>query len=234
MAAGRPVVAGAVGGLLDLVVDGETGLLVEPGDVTGLRAALERLLGDAGAPAAPRRRRRGSGRARHFAWRPVTDATLIAYDDVLPPVAVRVSAMPCSLFSRRPSATPAADRRFPAEYDLAPEDPSFITGNGIAERCRFVLNYHGFTVNEDVENDWYFCKTDFLDEFFARPRASQLLRPLHGQQRLPDRRALRAVPAAAEAQGVVRDERRARASRSCIRSRSGSPIRTGRTATPRR
>ncbi|MGZ4380682.1 MAG: glycosyltransferase family 4 protein, partial [Gaiellaceae bacterium] len=48
MAYGRPVVAGAVGGLLDLVVDGETGLLVEPGDVTGLRAALERLLGDEG------------------------------------------------------------------------------------------------------------------------------------------------------------------------------------------
>ena len=43
---GRPVVAGAVGGLLDLVVDGETGLLVPPRDVGALRAALERLLGD--------------------------------------------------------------------------------------------------------------------------------------------------------------------------------------------
>jgi glycosyltransferase involved in cell wall biosynthesis len=46
MAHGRPVVASAVGGLRDLVVDGETGLLVAPGDVTALRAALERLLGD--------------------------------------------------------------------------------------------------------------------------------------------------------------------------------------------
>src|SRR6202022_758535 len=44
MAQGRPVVAGAVGGLLDLVVDEETGLLVEPGDVGALRNALERLL----------------------------------------------------------------------------------------------------------------------------------------------------------------------------------------------
>jgi colanic acid/amylovoran biosynthesis glycosyltransferase len=47
MAWGRPVVATAVGGLLDAVVDGETGLLVPPRGVGALRAALERLLGDA-------------------------------------------------------------------------------------------------------------------------------------------------------------------------------------------
>jgi glycosyltransferase involved in cell wall biosynthesis len=46
MAYGRPVVATAVGGLTDAVDDGVTGLLVPPGDVTALRAALERLLGD--------------------------------------------------------------------------------------------------------------------------------------------------------------------------------------------
>jgi glycosyltransferase involved in cell wall biosynthesis len=46
MAHGRPVVASAVGGLRDLVVDGETGLLVPPGDRAALRAALERLLAD--------------------------------------------------------------------------------------------------------------------------------------------------------------------------------------------
>src|SRR3712207_6333178 len=46
MAHGRPVVAGAVGGLLDLVVPGETGILVAPGNVPALRAALERLLTD--------------------------------------------------------------------------------------------------------------------------------------------------------------------------------------------
>ena len=46
MAWGRPVVATAVGGLVDAVVDEETGLLVPPGDVSALRAALERLLGD--------------------------------------------------------------------------------------------------------------------------------------------------------------------------------------------
>ena len=91
MAHARPVVAGAVGGLLDLVVDGETGLLVEPGDTAGLRAALERLLGDAelrrrlGAAARERAR-------RHFAWGPVTDATLGVYADVLQPAGVPLGA----------------------------------------------------------------------------------------------------------------------------------------------
>ena len=66
---------------------------------------------------------------------------------------------------------------FPENYEWAPEDTSFITGNGIAARCRYVLNYHGFRVNEDVENDWCFCKTDFLEEFFAEhePRSSYVL-----------------------------------------------------------
>jgi len=47
MAWGRPVVATAVGGLVDAVEDGVTGLLVPPGDTPALRAAVERLLGDA-------------------------------------------------------------------------------------------------------------------------------------------------------------------------------------------
>ncbi len=46
MAAGRPVVATRVGGVPEVVVDGETGLLVPPGDVPALRAALVRLAGD--------------------------------------------------------------------------------------------------------------------------------------------------------------------------------------------
>jgi phosphatidyl-myo-inositol dimannoside synthase len=45
-ACGVPVVAGRSGGAHEAVVDGETGLVVEPRDVVGVRAALERLLGD--------------------------------------------------------------------------------------------------------------------------------------------------------------------------------------------
>lgn len=54
MAHGRPAVATAVGGLVDVVVDGETGLLVPPGDPAALRAAIASLLGDE-----PLRRRLG-------------------------------------------------------------------------------------------------------------------------------------------------------------------------------
>jgi glycosyltransferase involved in cell wall biosynthesis len=52
MATGRPVVASAVGGLRDLVVDGRTGLLVPPGDAQTLADALTKVLDDpAGARA---------------------------------------------------------------------------------------------------------------------------------------------------------------------------------------
>jgi len=46
MAAGRPVVATRVGGVPELVRDGLTGLLVEPGDADGLAAAVKKLLDD--------------------------------------------------------------------------------------------------------------------------------------------------------------------------------------------
>jgi glycosyltransferase involved in cell wall biosynthesis len=82
MAHGRPVVAADVGGLRDLVVHEETGLLVPPRDAGALRAALERLLADREL----RRRMGEAGRARiaeHFTWRGFTDETLRAYGDAL-------------------------------------------------------------------------------------------------------------------------------------------------------
>jgi glycosyltransferase involved in cell wall biosynthesis len=46
MASGTPVVCSRVGGLPEVVRDGETGFVVEPGDVDGLRRRLEELLGN--------------------------------------------------------------------------------------------------------------------------------------------------------------------------------------------
>ena len=57
-AVGTPVVASAVGGLKEIVRDGETGLLVSYDDVLSLRDALERLLDD------PSLRKRMSENAR--------------------------------------------------------------------------------------------------------------------------------------------------------------------------
>jgi glycosyltransferase involved in cell wall biosynthesis len=59
MAAELPVVASRVGGLPELVVEGETGLLVSPGDSVELAAALERLVADRDL----RRRLGAAGRA---------------------------------------------------------------------------------------------------------------------------------------------------------------------------
>lgn len=74
-AAGRPVVASDIGGLRDIVVDGETGLLAAPGDPGALRAALGRLIADAGL-----RQRMGAAAARR-AGRFSADAVVPAFED---------------------------------------------------------------------------------------------------------------------------------------------------------
>jgi phosphatidyl-myo-inositol dimannoside synthase len=63
---GKPVVAGNVGGAVDAVLDGETGLLVDPTDPAAVAAAIARLLLD--AELARRMGEAGARRARDFAW----------------------------------------------------------------------------------------------------------------------------------------------------------------------
>jgi glycosyltransferase involved in cell wall biosynthesis len=65
MAAGLPVVASAVGGLLDLIDDGRTGLLVPPADPEALTAALRALIGDPARAEALGRAARGEVRQRY-------------------------------------------------------------------------------------------------------------------------------------------------------------------------
>jgi hypothetical protein len=65
------------------------------------------------------------------------------------------------------TAPPRFDEAEAARLGAAPTHPCFITGNGFAARCRYVLNYGELTVNEAGEDGWWFCKADFLESFFA-------------------------------------------------------------------
>lgn len=82
MACGVPVVAAAVGGMLDSVADGVTGLLVPPQDPAALRSALATLLADpdrrAGWGAAGRQRV-----LERYTWPRVAAATAEVYAAVL-------------------------------------------------------------------------------------------------------------------------------------------------------
>ncbi|MBX5493225.1 MAG: glycogen synthase [Chloroflexi bacterium] len=99
MACGTPVVASAVGGIPEVVVDGETGILVpleqqaeapfEPVDPArfshDLAAAINRLLRDP----ALRQRMGAAGRARverEFSWRAIAERTAALYRALLPSV----------------------------------------------------------------------------------------------------------------------------------------------------
>ena len=66
LAVGTPVIATAVGGVPEVVRDGENGLLVPAGDPDALAAAIRRLLDRRRAPrrGSRRRRRRRSRRSR--------------------------------------------------------------------------------------------------------------------------------------------------------------------------
>jgi glycosyltransferase involved in cell wall biosynthesis len=78
MACGVPVVASAVGGMLDTVVDGGTGVLVPPRSPDRLAAALGDLLASPG-----RRARMGAAGVRRvrrlYHWDRVAELTLDSY-----------------------------------------------------------------------------------------------------------------------------------------------------------
>jgi starch synthase len=78
MACETAVVASRVGGIPEVVAEGETGLLVPPADPPALAAAVNELLADP-----ERARRLGlAGRERvlqHFTWRAVAERTLALY-----------------------------------------------------------------------------------------------------------------------------------------------------------
>jgi glycosyltransferase involved in cell wall biosynthesis len=81
MACGTPVICTRVGGLPEVVRDGETGYIVEPGDVDGLRHRLEELLAN------PRRAREMGRNGRElvmeqFTWERCAQRCLAAYEEL--------------------------------------------------------------------------------------------------------------------------------------------------------
>jgi glycosyltransferase involved in cell wall biosynthesis len=82
MASGTPVVASRIGGVPEVVTDGETGFLVDPGDVGGLHDRLATLLAD-------RRLARQMGDAARaavldrFTWRACARRCLAAYRELV-------------------------------------------------------------------------------------------------------------------------------------------------------
>jgi hypothetical protein len=92
----------------------------------------------------------------------------------------------------RPIRPPVHDLDQAAAFSAVPADHPFITGNGIASRCRYVINYDDLTVNPEVENDWWFCRTDFVEYFFAEhePKGAYVLFS-HNSDRPVDDKLLR-------------------------------------------
>ncbi|EIC20290.1 glycosyltransferase [Thiorhodovibrio frisius] len=81
-AAAVPVIASRAGGIPEAVLDGETGLLVPPGDVAALQAAIAGLLADA----AQRMRFGKAGRARmlaEFSLDAMVEGNLAVYRELL-------------------------------------------------------------------------------------------------------------------------------------------------------
>jgi alpha-1,3-rhamnosyl/mannosyltransferase len=79
MACGTPVIASSASSLPEVV--GTSGLLVDPGDVEGWTAALERVLGD--RQLRQDLRARGLERAAGFTWQRAATATWQVIDKVL-------------------------------------------------------------------------------------------------------------------------------------------------------
>ncbi|MDQ3876161.1 MAG: glycosyltransferase family 4 protein [Actinomycetota bacterium] len=82
MASGTPVVCSRIGGLPEIVEDGVTGFLVEPGDVDHLRERLAALLGDRALAARIGRNARERVLER-FTWDACAERCLAAYAEVL-------------------------------------------------------------------------------------------------------------------------------------------------------
>jgi hypothetical protein len=194
MAAGKPVVATAGGGIPEIVLDGVTGLLVPMGSARAMAEAVCRLLEDPEAA----RRMGASGRQRvgeHFTIQNTSRMVQRMYDELL--------GEPAS--TRRPRPAPASDSAAGSGSDNAERQ---ATGTGRAPpRSIFVaggwhkgLPIHPFDVSFD-RSEWLRSAADFASRPFpahhvhvARGGALLLSTPPQQVTKLCSRRAWRPRP----------------------------------------
>ena len=86
-AMGRPVIATDHGGAREILLDGETGSLVPPGDADALAAAIDRALALDGAQRAVLAQRAIQHMRAHFSTERMTERTLAVYEEILFPEA---------------------------------------------------------------------------------------------------------------------------------------------------
>jgi glycosyltransferase involved in cell wall biosynthesis len=82
MAAGTPVVGTRVGGLPDIIDPGRTGELVDPGDITGIASAIERVL-ETICDTETQVKTATQSRAREYSWVSVTQDFTDIYEEVV-------------------------------------------------------------------------------------------------------------------------------------------------------
>ncbi len=206
MAYGRPVVATAVGGLVDASRTAVTGLLVPANDPPALRAALERLLADAEPARAPR-----GGR------------------DAQPSTAQRRGRSGCRP-ARQLRAECARDEQARSHHRR--RRPGRLAPRGAAARRRATrssassgASLGAYPNLDDVRDRIQLLQADLLDQVSLAQRAARPPEPGRGLQ--PRCAVVRAdVLAAAGADGGVRRGRRDRA------ARGGAPRRPGRSRLP--
>jgi glycosyltransferase involved in cell wall biosynthesis len=159
MAAGKPMVATSVGGNPELIVDGETGLLVPIRDPAAFAAALHTLLSE------PARARQMGARAREriarwFSVTALVESTERLYDELtasLPPRLRAESLMHNA--QHQNSATPVHDRQlafvvsqFPRYVDAYfLREVTALAARGIHFQIFSLLNFNGKVVHKDAQ-----------------------------------------------------------------------------------
>lgn len=100
MAAKKPVIGTRVGGIPDLIIDGETGFLVPAGDAPAFSQRILWLLGDAGLR--QRMGEKGGRRAKQFGIKEMNAKIARLYEDILFPLKASVGPHHTSVSMRSP------------------------------------------------------------------------------------------------------------------------------------